>query len=120
MSNAPAAGTPDAPATATTTEDTSAEGRRGGLILLATGAVLTVVGAIVALVAGADATVAIRRSSEMNVWMILLPGVVGLLLGAYGYTVRKAYETKGASKSFIIVAVLVGLLFLRMAYSAFA
>ena len=102
-----------------TVTDTGAQGKRSGLILLGTGAALTVLGVIVALVAGADATVALR-SSEMNVWMVLLPGIFGVLIGLYAYTARKAYEAAGASKSFIVVSVIIGLLFLRMAYSAFA
>lgn len=119
-SSAPAnaANTAGATAADQASADTFAEGRRGGLILLATGAVLTVLGVIVALVAGSDATVAIRRS-EMGVWAILLPGVFGILVGIYGYTVRQAYQAKGAGKAFIVVSVLVALLFLRMAYSAF-
>lgn len=104
---------------AAATADTSAQGRRGGLILLATGAVLAVLGVIVALVAGPDATVHLRRNSDLGVWWILLPGVIGILLGIYGYTVRQAYQAKGASKSFIVVSVVVAVLFLRMAFSAF-
>lgn len=117
MSNAPVPGSATA-ADSETPVDTSAEGRRGGLILLVTGAVLTVLGVIVALIAGSDATVRIRHS-DMGVWAVLIPGIVGVLIGIYAYTVRQAYQAKGASKSFVIVAVLVVLLFLRMAYTAF-
>lgn len=102
-----------------TTLSTAEEARRGARILLITGAVLTVISLIVMLAAGSDTTITWRRS-EWGTWVLLLPSLVAVFGGAYGMTVRKAYEQENAAKGFIGAAVAITVIVAIMVVKVFA
>ena len=107
-------GTAAAAQSATRGEDA----RRVSRYMLIGGAVLTLISLVIMIIAD-DATVRLR-SSEFGTWGLLIPSLLGVVLGLYGMTYRKAYEAANAAKAFTAVSVLLVLFYVRMAYGVFA
>lgn len=95
------------------------DARRVSRYMLIGGAVLTLISLVIMIIADDDATVRLR-SSEFGTWGLLIPSLLGVVLGLYGMTYRKAYEAANAAKAFTAVSVLLVLFYVRMAYGVFA
>lgn len=104
--------------TAAQSDTRGEDARRVSRYMLIGGAVLTLVSLVIMIIAD-DATVRIR-SSEFGTWGLLIPSLLGVVLGLYGMTYRKAYEAANAAKAFTAASVLLVLFYVRMAYGVFA
>ena len=104
--------------TAAQSDTRGEDARRVSRYMLIGGAVLTLISLVIMIIAD-DATVRLR-SSEFGTWGLLIPSLLGVVLGLYGMTYRKAYEAANAAKAFTAVSVLLVLFYVRMAYGVFA
>lgn len=95
------------------------EGKRGGRICAIVGAVLTVISLVVIFIAGADADAG-WRGRDMPIWIILVPGLVGLFGGIYGMLSKRAYEEENAYKKFIRAAIVMSVFEAFMVYGVFS
>ena len=105
--------------TAAQSDTRGEDARRVSRYMLIGGAVLTLISLVIMIIADDDATVRLR-SSEFGTWGLLIPSLLGVVLGLYGMTYRKAYEAANAAKAFTAVSVLLVLFYVRMAYGVFA
>lgn len=105
--------------TAAQSDTRGEDARRVSRYMLIGGAVLTLISLVIMIIADDDATVRIR-SSEFGTWGLLIPSLLGVVLGIYGKTYHKAYEAANAAKAFTAVSVLLVLFYVRMAYGVFA
>lgn len=104
--------------TAAQSDTRGEDARRVSRYMLIGGAVLTLISLVIMIIAD-DATVRLR-SSEFGTWGLLISSLLGVVLGLYGMTYRKAYEAANAAKAFTAVSVLLVLFYVRMAYGVFA
>ena len=105
--------------TATQTAASAENCRRVSRYMLIGGAVFTLVSLVIMISADDDATVRLR-SSEFGTWGLLIPSLLGVVLGLYGMTYRKAYEAANAAKAFTTGGVLLVVFYVRMAYGVVA